>query len=110
MTPEAPNLLTLAASVTDRHFNTLVGLANDHCVRLAVMEDQAFPWHRHPGSDELFIVIEGELTVEFRDRPAAVLKAGDLVAVPANVEHRTIARGRTVNLCVEATQAETVFS
>jgi len=50
-----------------------------------------FVWHRHDDTDELFIVLAGELTIELRDRPAAQLGPGQLFVVPRGVEHRPIA-------------------
>jgi mannose-6-phosphate isomerase-like protein (cupin superfamily) len=59
-----------------------------------------FPWHRHESADELFLVWKGEFRVEFRDR---VVKPGpgELVVVPAGVEHRTAAGQEAEVLCFE---------
>jgi mannose-6-phosphate isomerase-like protein (cupin superfamily) len=75
---------------------------------MAVFEGE-YPWHVHPGSDELFLVLEGRLEIDFADRPGVVLGPGDAVTVPAGAVHRTRARERTVNLCFEHLAAETVF-
>lgn len=50
-----------------------------------------FPWHQHEREDELFLVWRGQMTIEFRDRPAVTLKPGELCVVPRGVEHRTLA-------------------
>ncbi|MBK7963385.1 MAG: cupin domain-containing protein [Bdellovibrionales bacterium] len=68
-----------------------------------------FDWHHHPNSDELFLVLEGCLKVEFQDQASVKLFPGDIFTVPAKMIHRTIAKTRTVNLCFELTQGETVF-
>jgi mannose-6-phosphate isomerase-like protein (cupin superfamily) len=49
-----------------------------------------FPWHVHENEDEMFLVWNGSMTVEFRDR-SVELKAGELCVVPRGVEHRTMA-------------------
>jgi mannose-6-phosphate isomerase-like protein (cupin superfamily) len=49
-----------------------------------------FQWHRHEREDELFWVIAGRLTIQFRDRDV-VLGAGELLVVPAGTEHRSVA-------------------
>jgi mannose-6-phosphate isomerase-like protein (cupin superfamily) len=50
----------------------------------------AFEWHRHPDGDELFLVLEGAFTMEFRDRSVTV-RQGQMIVVPRGVEHRPVA-------------------
>ena len=65
---------------------------NGQAVKLAKLDGE-FVWHAHADADELFWVVEGgPLDVEFRDRPAETLTAGELLVVPAGVEHRPVAR------------------
>ena len=89
------------------HHNFVLADVNDHCLRIAVFEGE-YRWHHHPGSDELFVVVEGELEIDLRDR-LVVLKPGQAHLVPAGTSHRTRARKLTVNLCFERTAAGTVF-
>ncbi len=63
----------------------IVGRYNDNEVRLAKASGD-FQWHRHPDSDELFLVIEGKLHMEFRDR-VEVIGPGEMIIVPFGVEH-----------------------
>jgi mannose-6-phosphate isomerase-like protein (cupin superfamily) len=46
-----------------------------------------FIWHSHPGTDETFIVLEGTLVMNFRDRQVEV-HAGEMIVVPKGVEHK----------------------
>jgi mannose-6-phosphate isomerase-like protein (cupin superfamily) len=46
-----------------------------------------FVWHSHPDTDDLFIVLDGRLTIDLRDR-SIELGPGELFVVPAGVEHR----------------------
>lgn len=71
---------------------------NGNEIRLAKVEGE-FHWHSHPDTDELFLVIEGELDMEFRDRTER-MSAGDLIVVPAGTEHRPCARQGEVRLLV----------
>jgi mannose-6-phosphate isomerase-like protein (cupin superfamily) len=59
-----------------------------------------FPWHRHEVEDELFLVWRGVFRVEFRDR-VVTLGPGEMVVVPAGVEHRTAADEEAEVLCFE---------
>lgn len=63
-----------------------VGRLNDCQITLAKGKGQ-FVWHSHEDTDELFLVVEGEMTLEFRDRKVH-LKPGDMCVVPRGVEHR----------------------
>jgi mannose-6-phosphate isomerase-like protein (cupin superfamily) len=59
-----------------------------------------FPWHRHEVEDELFLVWRGVFRVEFRDK-VVTLGPGEMVVVPAGVEHRTAADEEAEVLCFE---------
>ena len=61
-------------------------------LKLAKVEGE-FVWHSHADADELFLVRSGELTIEFRAEPDIHLAPGELVVVPAGVEHRPVADG-----------------
>lgn len=88
--------------------NFVVNAVNQHCLRLAVY-DGDYPWHQHPTSDELFVVIEGCLLVDLVDGRTLRLGPWQAATIPAGVVHRTRTEGRTVNLCFEELAAETVF-
>jgi mannose-6-phosphate isomerase-like protein (cupin superfamily) len=46
-----------------------------------------FIWHSHPETDETFIVMEGTLVMNFRDRNVEV-RAGEMIVIPKGVEHK----------------------
>lgn len=75
----------------------IVGRYEGHEVRIAKLDGE-FIWHLHE-HDELFLLIEGELDVEFRDRTEK-LNAGDLLLIPAGTEHRPAARKGVAKLLV----------
>ena len=58
---------------------------NDYEVKLVRVKGE-FVWHTHEDTDELFLVIEGRLTIQLRDRDV-VLGPGQLFVVPRGVEH-----------------------
>jgi mannose-6-phosphate isomerase-like protein (cupin superfamily) len=80
---------------------------NGSCLRLAVF-NEAYKWHYHPKSDELFLVVSGCLAIDLADRELQ-LGPWQAVTIPAGTHHRTRAIGRTVNLCFEELAAQTVF-
>ena len=71
---------------------------------------EPFRWHHHPDSDEMFIVVEGGLIIEFDDDREILLRPGQMLNVPRGVLHRTRPEGvRSVNLTLERGNAATVF-
>ncbi|MFK7954466.1 MAG: cupin domain-containing protein [Lysobacterales bacterium] len=62
---------------------------NDYQFKLAKVEGE-FVWHHHADTDEVFIVLNGQLSIEFRDG-TVVLKSGELFVVPKGVEHKPVA-------------------
>lgn len=102
------DLSEVGAAVTESYRNAVINRVNDSCLRLAVFEG-TYPWHYHPSSDELFVVVDGCLAIDLADGRELRLKPWQCVTIPAMTRHRTRAIGRTVNLCFEKLQAETVF-
>jgi len=96
------------AAVTDSYRNQVLLNSNQECLRLSVFEGE-YRWHHHPDSDELFLVVAGELRIDFEGGAQISLTEWQCVVVPAGTVHRTRAIGRTVNLTYERQQAQTVF-
>jgi mannose-6-phosphate isomerase-like protein (cupin superfamily) len=102
------DLAAEGAAVTERYRNIVINRVNDSCLRLAVF-DEAYRWHFHPMSDELFVVVSGCLAIDLDGNRELLLGPWQSVTIPAMTRHRTRALGRTVNLCFEKLGAETVF-
>jgi mannose-6-phosphate isomerase-like protein (cupin superfamily) len=102
------NLFAEGAAVVERYRNMVINRVNDSCLRLAVF-DEAYRWHFHPTSDELFLVVDGCLAIDLPGGRELRLDPWQCVTIPAMTHHRTRAIGRTVNLCFEKLEAETVF-
>jgi mannose-6-phosphate isomerase-like protein (cupin superfamily) len=94
--------------VTDRYRNEVLSNVNGDCMRLAVFEEE-YRWHHHPDSDELFLVVDGKLQIDFEGKDTVELTEWQYVVVPAGTVHRTRAIGRTVNVTFEKQGARTVF-
>jgi mannose-6-phosphate isomerase-like protein (cupin superfamily) len=87
-----PPVIDLAAKLAtfDEHWSPrIVAQMNDVQVKLVKVEGD-FVWHRHADTDELFLVLAGELRIEYRDG-AVTLNEGELHVVPRGVEHRPVA-------------------
>ena len=63
----------------------IVAHMNDYKVMVAKTHGE-FVWHKHDDTDDLFIVLRGELTIQLRDRDV-VVGPGELYVVPRGVEH-----------------------
>lgn len=59
-----------------------------------------FVWHSHADTDETFIVLNGELRIDFRDGPLT-LRAGELYVVPRGVEHKPYAEQEVQVMLIE---------
>jgi len=59
-----------------------------------------FDWHHHDGVDELFFVVKGRFVMRFRDHDVA-MEEGDMIVVPANVEHMPVAEAECWVMLVE---------
>ena len=59
-----------------------------------------FVWHSHADTDEVFIVVDGQMSLEFRDGKVD-LKAGEMFVVPRGVEHKPVAASECAIMLVE---------
>jgi mannose-6-phosphate isomerase-like protein (cupin superfamily) len=96
------------AGIADSYKNQVLFNINKECMRLAVFEGE-YRWHHHPDSDELFLVVAGELQIEFENAPQITLTEWQGVVIPAGTVHRTRAIGRTVNITYERQGTKTAF-
>lgn len=84
----------------DDHWSPrVIAEMNDYQFKLARVQGE-FVWHDHPDTDEVFIVIEGVLEIEFRDGKVRI-EAGEMFVVPKGVEHKPIAEHECKIMLVE---------
>ena len=96
---EAVNL-TKKFSLISEHWNPkIIAQLNDYHLKIAKIEGD-FVWHSHPETDEMFLVVDGELTIYLRDGRLH-LKPGELCVIPKGVEHKPSAKGECQILMVE---------
>jgi mannose-6-phosphate isomerase-like protein (cupin superfamily) len=100
----APVDITEKLSLFSEHWSPkVVARLNDYEVKLAKLKGE-FVWHTHDDTDELFLVIEGSLTIQLRDasgEQSVTLGPGQLYVVPRGVEHCPIAEGDVSVLLIE---------
>lgn len=99
MSPEAIDLAEKLSSVAEHWSPKVVARLNDYEIKI-VKVDGEFVWHSHADTDELFFVINGELTIQMRDRNVTV-GPGQLYVVPRGVEHCPIADGEVHAMLIE---------
>jgi mannose-6-phosphate isomerase-like protein (cupin superfamily) len=92
------NLAEKFATFSEHWAPRIVARYNDNDVRI-VKVDGAFVWHSHPETDDFFLVLEGVLDIELRDR-IVTLNPGEIFVVPRGVEHRPVARHGEVKMIV----------
>lgn len=93
------NLTEKLTKFDDHWAPRVVAALNDYQVKVVKVQG-AFVWHDHAETDELFLVLDGELVIEFRDGQVA-LSAGELFVVPKGKEHRPVAQNECCLLLIE---------
>ena len=79
------DLAAALASFDEAFQPRIVGRYNDSKIMVAKARGE-FVWHSHPDTDDLFLVLDGRLTIQLRDRDVE-LGPGELFVVPRGVEH-----------------------
>ena len=102
------NFKEISDKIDKVYDNFILENVNDHCLRISVMQE-AYRWHYHQNTDELFVVIQGKLKIEIKDNDDVYLKPGDFIKIPSKTVHKTSAVGRTVNLTFEKNAEDTIF-
>lgn len=85
MTDGVRNITTALATISEHWQPHRLTSINDYDVKVVKLEGE-FVWHTHPDTEELFLVLSGELTIQLRDRDV-VLGPNDVFVVPRGVEH-----------------------
>jgi mannose-6-phosphate isomerase-like protein (cupin superfamily) len=90
--------------INDRWQPRVIAEMNDYQFKVVKVEGE-FVWHTHSDTDETFIVLDGELRIEFRGDTAGegsiTLRPGQMAVVPKGVEHKPIAQGEVKMMLIE---------
>lgn len=92
-------------ALIDGHWQPrVVAEMNDYQFKVVKIEGD-FQWHRHADTDETFVVLDGELRIDYRAGPTGdgsiVLRAGQMAVVPKGVEHKPYAQKEVKLLLIE---------
>lgn len=85
----AINLREKLDKFTDHWSPKIIARMNEYDFKLVKFQGD-FVWHSHADTDEVFLVIEGKMRIDFRDGRAD-LDVGEMFVVPRNVEHKPFA-------------------
>jgi len=77
----------------------VVAEMNDYQFKLVKLQGD-FIWHDHKDTDETFVVLDGELRIDFRDG-AVTVAAGEMFVVPKGIEHKPYAEREVKMLLIE---------
>lgn len=94
------NLSDKFAKFSEHWHPYIIAELNNNYVKLAKLVGE-FVWHKHDEEDELFIVVEGTLMMDYRDEPTAEVRAGEILVVPRGVEHRPWTKDEVKVMLVE---------
>jgi len=89
MKNKAINIHEKMLEVTETWTPKIIEQMNDYHIKIAKFEG-GFTWHDHKDTDEVFMVIKGQMSILFRDGQVD-LKTGDLYVVEKGREHKPVA-------------------
>ena len=99
MAREAVDIASKLSAFSQLWSPKVVARLNDYEIKVVKLQGE-FVWHTHAETDELFLVVHGELTIQLRDDNVA-LRPGQLFVVPRGIEHCPIAEGEVHALLIE---------
>lgn len=99
MSYQAINLLEKFGLFAEHWQPKVIAEMNDYQFKVVKLQGD-FIWHRHNDTDETFIVIEGELRIDFRDG-AVHIGPGEMFIVPRGIEHKPYAEHEAKLMLIE---------
>ena len=96
------NLTDKLARVGEHWSPRTVGQLNDLHIKVVKLLGE-FVWHQHDDTDEFFLVMTGEMTIQLADREDVTLSPGEFFIVPKGVQHRPVAEHECEVVLLEPT-------
>jgi len=93
------NLQEKFAKFSEHWSPKIIGQMNNYHFKIAKVQGE-FVWHDHKETDEMFLVVKGQLEIHFRDGRVN-LSEGEMFVVPKGVEHKPVAQDECQILLIE---------
>lgn len=97
------NIWSSYDSIHDHWSPKVVADANGQSVKLAKLLGE-LTWHDHTNEDEVFLVLKGSVTIQYKDRDDVTLNEGDIHTVPKGVLHNPVAQDECWIVLFEPTE------
>lgn len=101
MKAEAVNFKEELSKFSDQWSPKIIAQMNEYHFKVVKIQGD-FTWHDHTDTDEVFIVLEGSMRIDFRDKKVE-LKEGEMYVVSKGVEHKPFAKEECKILLIEPT-------
>jgi mannose-6-phosphate isomerase-like protein (cupin superfamily) len=99
MNDQAVNFQDKLSRFSEHWSPKIIAQMNDYHFKIVKVQGE-FIWHDHPETDEVFVILKGQLEIHFRDG-MVVLNEGEMYVVPKGVEHKPVAERECHMLLVE---------
>ena len=99
MSHQSINIQDKLSKFSEQWSPKIIAQMNDYHFKLAKVQGE-FVWHDHPETDEVFLVVKGQLEIHLRDG-VVTLNEGEMYVVPKGVEHMPVAESECHILLVE---------
>jgi mannose-6-phosphate isomerase-like protein (cupin superfamily) len=99
MNYEPINLADKFSQFSEHWFPKIIAQMNEYQFKLVKFQGE-FVWHNHGDTDEVFIVLNGEMTIHFKDGDV-IIRNGEMFVIPKGVEHKTSAQYECQAMLVE---------
>src|SRR4030065_2973717 len=100
MTPSKINFADKFSKLPDEDYSVrIVAKMNDYEFKIVKFKGE-FVWHSHPDTDETFIILDGRVTMHFRDKSVDV-RSGEMIVIPKGVEHKPASKEGYKALLIE---------
>jgi len=93
------NLEEKLSLFSDQWQPRVIAEMNDYQFKVVKIEGD-FLWHDHPETDETFLVLDGELRIDFEDG-SVLLRKGELYVVPKGIRHKPYAEHEVKMMLIE---------